>query len=76
MGKAIESYADYSSKYFKNVTNVQIVDGLDSFYTNFRNRYTRVADAVWLVVNRIAESGPGNNLNKPLSGKSATNNAF
>jgi len=49
-----ESYADYSSKYFTNVTNGQLVDGLDSFYADFRNRSIRVADAVWLVVNGIA----------------------
>jgi hypothetical protein len=54
MGKVVQSYGDYSSKYFKNVTNVQLVDGLDSFYTDFRNRSIRVADAVWLVVNGIA----------------------
>jgi hypothetical protein len=54
MGKVAESYADYSSKYFKNVTNVQLVDGLNSFYTDFRNRSIRIADAVWLVVNGIA----------------------
>jgi hypothetical protein len=54
MGKVAESYADYGSKFFKNATNGQIVDGLDSFYADFRNRSIRVADAVWLVVNGIA----------------------
>ena len=54
MGKVVESYVDYNSKYFKNVTNVQLVDGLDSFYADFRNRSIRVSDAVWLVVNGIA----------------------
>jgi|WetSurSiteA1Bulk_404760.scaffolds.fasta_scaffold06723_3 hypothetical protein len=49
-----ESYSEYSDKYFKNVSNSQLVDGLDSFYVDFRNRSIRVADAVWSVVNSIA----------------------
>jgi len=54
IGKVAESYNEYSAKYFKNVTNTQLVDGLDSFYADFRNRNIQVADAVWLVVNSIA----------------------
>ena len=54
MIKVGDSYAEYISKYFKNVTNRQIVDGLDSFYTDFRNRRILVSNAVWLVVNAIA----------------------
>jgi hypothetical protein len=54
MGKVAESYNEYSAKYFKNVTNMQLVDGLDSFYADFRNRSIQVADTVWLVVNSIA----------------------
>lgn len=54
IGKIMESYAEFDSKYFKNITNGQVVDGLNSFYADFRNRSIRVADAVWLVVNAIA----------------------
>lgn len=49
-----KSYTEYTSKYFKNVTNVQLVDGLDTFYADFRNRRILVSNAVWLVVNGIA----------------------
>ena len=54
MGKVLESYADYHSKYFEKVTNGQLVDGLDSFYANGQNRRILLTDAVWLVVNVIA----------------------
>lgn len=30
------------------------MDGLDSFYKDYRNRTIKVHDAVWLVVNEIA----------------------
>ena len=49
-----KSYGDYGTKYFTNVTNYQLVDGLDSFYKDYRNRSIKVHDAVWLVVNSIA----------------------
>lgn len=52
--KVLDSYNEYNSKYFNNVTNVQIVDGLNSFYADYRNRKIKIADAVWLVVNGIA----------------------
>lgn len=52
--KVLDSYTEYSSKYFNNVTNGQIVDGLNSFYADYRNRRIKIADAVWLVVNGIA----------------------
>jgi len=48
------SYDEYLAKYFKNVTNGQIVDGLDSFYADFRNRSISVNNAAWLVVNQIS----------------------
>jgi hypothetical protein len=51
---ALKSYDDYSSKFFTNVTNYQLVDGLDTFYKDYRNRSIRVHDAVWVVVNTIA----------------------
>jgi len=52
--KVITSYDNFCDKYFKNVTNGQIVDGLDSFYADFRNRSIVVHSAVWVVVNSIA----------------------
>jgi len=53
-GPVTKSYEEYCSKYFNHVTNVQIVDGLDSFYEDYKNRSIQVCDAVWLVVNGIA----------------------
>lgn len=51
---AADSFASYSEKYLGNVTNVQLADGLDSFYSDFRNRSISLDNAVWLVVNSIA----------------------
>jgi hypothetical protein len=49
-----ESYYEHTEKFFKNVTNGQLADGVDNFYSDYRNRRIRVNDAVWLVVNEIA----------------------
>lgn len=49
-----ESYAEYVDKYFKNVSNVQLVDGLDVFYADFRNRSILVHNAVWIVTHQIS----------------------
>lgn len=49
-----KSFDGFSAKFFSHVTNYQLVDGLDSFYKDFRNRRIRVPDAVWVVVNEIA----------------------
>lgn len=49
-----ESYTEYLNKYFKNVSNAQIADGLDAFYADFRNRSILVHNAIWLVTNQIA----------------------
>jgi hypothetical protein len=54
MQQVFKSYGEYNDKYFKNVTNLQLVDGLDTFYADFRNRSILVHGAVWLVVNSIA----------------------
>ena len=54
ISKVGESYNSYYTKYFSNVTNDQIVDGLNVFYSDYRNRRIRVSGAVWLVVNGIA----------------------
>ena len=52
--KAKESYEFYASKYTKNVTNIQVADGLDVFYKDYRNRKIRLEDGVWLTLNAIA----------------------
>ena len=49
-----EYYNDYLDNQFTNVTNAQIVDWLNEFYDDFRNRKIRIIFAVWLVVNEIA----------------------
>jgi hypothetical protein len=54
MSDVNKSFSDYSDKYFSNVTNDQLVDGLDNFYKDYRNRKIKVPDAVWLVVNSIS----------------------
>lgn len=48
------SFSDYRAKYLANVTNIQLSDGLDSFYSDSRNRRIVVNDAVWLVLNEIS----------------------
>lgn len=52
--RAVDSYSEYSQKYFGNVTAGQLSDGLDSFYADYKNRRILVSNAVWLVVNGIA----------------------
>jgi len=42
------------NKYLKNVTNSQLADGVDKFYSDYRNRRIMVNDAVWLVLNEIS----------------------
>lgn len=53
-GGAVMAYGEYSEKYLRNVTNGQLVDGLDAFYSDFQNRRIRVYSAVWLVTNQIS----------------------
>lgn len=48
------SYTEYTQKYLNNVTAGQLSEGLDSFYSDYRNRRIRVSAAVWLVANAIA----------------------
>jgi hypothetical protein len=47
------------------VTGGQLVDGLDSFYGDFRNRRILVYSAVWLVLNEIAGT-PQDELDKMI----------
>jgi hypothetical protein len=63
MVQAIDSYREYSQKYFGNVTAGQLSDGLDSFYADYKNRRIMVSAAVWLVANGIVGT-PEDKLNK------------
>ena len=65
LDKVAESYSEYNEKYLKNVTNGQLVDGLDNFYSDYRNRRITLKNAVWLVVNGIAGT-PQDQLNKMI----------
>jgi uncharacterized membrane protein len=49
-----ESYKFYFEKYAKGVTSTQLVDGLDVFYKDYRNRKIEISSAVWLTLNAIA----------------------
>ena len=48
------SYVEYSEKYFSNITNIQISDGLDTFYSDYRNRKIKIDGAMWLVAQEIS----------------------
>lgn len=52
--RASISYEEYSRRFLGAVTAGQLVDGLNDFYADYRNRSIRVHDGVWLVVNQIA----------------------
>src|SRR5262249_18562998 len=52
--KVAETYTYLLNKYVANVTNFQMVDGLDKFYEDFRNRRIEVSAGVWLVLNEIS----------------------
>ena len=64
-GKAVGSFYSYKKKYLADVTNDQIVDGLDSFYSDYKNRRILIPDAVWLVANGIAGT-PQKDLDKMI----------
>lgn len=53
IGKAVASFDNYSAKYMTGVTNTQMVEGLDEFYSDYRNRRIRIAMGVWIVLNEI-----------------------
>ena len=52
--KVKQSYYHYFFEYLNNVTNSQVVDGLDILYEDYRNRKIMVSNAVWIVLNEIA----------------------
>jgi len=47
-------FAENRTKYLGHVTNIQLTDGLDTFYLDARNRRILVSDAAWVVLNQIA----------------------
>jgi hypothetical protein len=49
-----DSFDFYYAKFLKNVTSLQLADGLDVFYKDFRNRKIPTSNGVWLTLNAIA----------------------
>jgi hypothetical protein len=52
--KVAISFSEYEDKYLSNVKVGQLADGLNDFYSDYKNRRIEVVDAVWLVLNGIA----------------------
>jgi hypothetical protein len=52
--KISDAYQEYEDKYISNITASQVVDGLNAFYKDSRNRRILVNDGVWLVLGQIA----------------------
>jgi hypothetical protein len=52
--KISDAYQEYEDKYIANITAREVVDGLNVFYKDSRNRRILVNDAVWLVLGQIA----------------------
>jgi len=52
--KVLLSSIEYEKKYLSNVKVGQLVDGLNDFYSDYRNRGIAIDRAVWLVLNGIA----------------------
>ena len=48
------SFRNYWDKFVAGTNTAQMVDGLDNFYGDYRNRKILVQDAVWLVLNNVA----------------------
>lgn len=65
LGYTMKSFNDYEEKYFSNVTNGQVADGLDAFYKDYKNRSIKVSNAVWLVLSSIAGT-PQKELDKKI----------
>lgn len=52
--KVAAAFNDWGAKYFSKITSRQLVDGLDEFYLDNRNRNIQTEDAIWLVANAVA----------------------
>lgn len=53
-GKVLKAFHRLADNFLKNPTTVQLADGLDQLYEDYRNRAIPLHDAVWLVLNTIA----------------------
>jgi hypothetical protein len=62
---ADESFNTYTDKYGKNVSNVQIVNGLNTFYSDDKNKSIPIHGAVWIVLNSISGT-PQEQINKMI----------
>lgn len=51
--KVALSTSAYEDKYLLKVKVAQLVDGIDAFYSDYRNRSISLHNAVWLVLNEI-----------------------
>jgi hypothetical protein len=65
MSASNKSFNEHNERYIRGVSNYQLVDGLDTFYKDFRNRRITVTAAVWLVLNEIAGK-PQNQMDKMI----------
>src|SRR5258706_10068116 len=52
--KVLLASSEYENKYLSNVKIVQLNDGLNDFFSDYKNRRIEVDDAIWLVLNGIA----------------------
>jgi hypothetical protein len=52
--RATAANIEYTKRYMSKVTTDQIVDGLDVFYSDFRNRSISTFGATWLVLAQVA----------------------
>ncbi|MDX6289286.1 MAG: hypothetical protein QOH42_1085, partial [Blastocatellia bacterium] len=49
--KVLLASSEYEDKYLRNVKIVQLNDGLNDFFSDYKNRRIEVDDAIWLVLN-------------------------
>jgi hypothetical protein len=52
--KMLLASSEYEDKYLSNVKIRQLNDGLNDFFSDYKNRRIKVDDAMWLVLNGIA----------------------
>ena len=65
VSEVTKSFTTLNNQYLKNVTSRQLADGLNVFFSDYRNRRIYVSDAVWLVTNSIAGT-PQKDLDKMI----------
>jgi len=56
-------YRATKEKYFINITNSQLSDGLDVFYSNYNNQNISTDKAVWILLKTI-HNDPENEINE------------